>query len=173
MIHRNTRTTLALAIGCFALALGTWTAGCDSPPHEEDKDTKPPPRKKLDKPRGYLQTVVRSKTFAETQACLARMATLRQELVLYAQMNDGRFPPSLAALKRRNLIKTPMRGNEEYSYIAGQSTSSASGNILVYLEEVDHKGLCHVLRVGGTVEGISPDDLETELRRTRGRPKRR
>ena len=172
MRHHNNKTIPTLAIWSFALVLGAWAVGCDSPPHEDEKDDTPPTRKKLDKPGGYVHTIVRTRTFAQSQACLTRMAVLKQELMLYAQMNDGRFPPSLAVLKRGDLIKTPMSGNEEYSYVPGQSIGSDGSNILVYLELVNYKGMCHVLRVGGTVESISPEDLEAELGRTRGRPKR-
>ena len=173
MRHHNITAVAVGAVACVLLA--AWTLGCDSSSRDtkDEEDTKPPRRRKLDKPKGYIPTIVRTKKFADTRTCLARMAILKQELQLYAEMNDGKFPASLAELKRPRLIRTPMRGNEEYSYIPGQSTNRDPANILVYLEEVDHKGKCHILRIGGTVEAVTPDDLEAELRKTRARLKGR
>ena len=156
---------------CLAIGL----QGCDSSDRDSrrsrrkrkaEQPAQPAKRRKVKKPEGYLQTVIYSRTFAETRKCQTRLRTLSQELRIYASMNE-KFPDSLAELRRPDLTKSPMRDAGSYKYVGGQTPRMDGNNVLVYLEEINHRGKYHVLRLGGTVEEVDPKNLPAELQATR------
>lgn len=150
MKNRNNLRLIVAALLWSIVFLG----GCE--------DKKPQRSTEKKKPEGYLETVIHSKTFAETRTCQLRLRSLGQELRIYAAA-EGKFPASLADLKNPNLTKSPMRGNPEYIYIAGQSPNTPPRNILVYLEQTNHADKHHVLYIDGTTDSLTPEDLEKKL----------
>lgn len=149
MMKNNLRLIVVAVLGTIV-----FLGGCD--------DKKPQRSNEKKKPEGYFETVIHSKTVTETRMCQVRLRSLGQELRLYAAA-EGKFPPSLADLKNPNLIKSPMRPNPEYLYIAGQSPNMPPRNILVYLEQTNHENKCHVLYIDGTTASLSPEALKKAL----------
>jgi hypothetical protein len=85
---------------------------------------------------------------------------------MYAAAHDGLFPPALADLNRRELLRAPGPDGQEYQYVPGQRDSSPRTNILAYEKVPVHNGKVLALRVGGTVDLLAPADLDQALAQT-------
>jgi hypothetical protein len=119
---------------------------------------------------GYLETLVRSKKTAETTADKVHMKALSTNLTMHAVMHDGRFPAALKDLGNAALLKAPGSTGQPYRYIAGQTSAMPRTNVLVYEEKPVHQGgRCLVLRVGGTIDLLTPDQLKQAVAETQKR----
>lgn len=123
------------------------------------------------KPRGYFEGLAGAKDMAEEKACQAQLAGLRQALAMYATTNEGQFPASLEKLVESRaapseLLTCPRRGKQAYVYLPGQNQKMPAGNILVFEEDAVHRGRCNVLRLGGTVEALTSEQVSAERAKT-------
>jgi hypothetical protein len=130
----------------------------------------PPPERR----GGYLETVVGALHKTEAEACRARMVEVYRSLLMYANENDGQFPPSLeeafADGDARLATRCPGREAHAYLYVPGQTTLSPSDGVLVYESDEPrpaHRGNSTVLRVSGEVELLAPAELDEALAATR------
>ncbi len=107
--------------------------------------------------------------------CASNLCALAQGMNLYAERNDGAFPPDFQALiesvpLRHKLFHCPSLGAKVgdldacYVLIAGQRTSDEPTNVLVY-ERSDCHGRAggNVLFVDGHVEFVEPYSRVEEL----------
>ena len=140
---------LALALAAVVLA----GAGCGD---EEERKA------------SYL---VSAKDYAEAKACLAQLKSVGSALTMFASTHDGKFPASLDELIESGqisgeLIRCPHRKGGRYVYVAGQDQNMPPENVLVYEAEAVHRGDCNLLRLGGTPEAVTPEQLQADLAET-------
>jgi hypothetical protein len=115
----------------------------------------------------YLQTVFRSRKQAETLADKIALGVMGKDLLMYAATHDGQFPAGLAELGRRDLLGAPGPDGQPYQYVPGQRDSSPRTNILAYEKVPVHNGKVLALRVIGTVDLLTPADLDKALAQTK------
>jgi len=117
----------------------------------------------------YTQTMIDTKYTAETVKCQTNLRTIAQNIQIYALSNGG-FPPSLQALIEwsgsTQLFKCPSPDAGEYVYIPGQNGDMSPSNVLLYESKPVHDGRCSVLRLGGQVELLTPEELRQALAKT-------
>ena len=181
-VQRLNTPAAALATALLVLAGAACPGGCGS---SQDEEGKPAPAKRTarrarsapapakDQPSGvggYLETVVGARKLAETVADKVHMRALWTSLNTHAATNGGKLPDDLKALGSRALLNAPGADGQPYRYIGGQTTAMPRKNILVYEEKPVHKGRkVLVLRLDGTIELLTPDQLRLALAKTKGR----
>jgi hypothetical protein len=115
----------------------------------------------------YLQTVFRARKQAETLADKVALTVVGKDLTMYAAGHDGKFPATLAELGQRDLLHAPGPDGQPYQYVPGQRDSSPRNNILAYEKHPVHSGKVLALRVSGTVDLLTPADLDRALAQTK------
>jgi hypothetical protein len=117
----------------------------------------------------YTEAMVETKYKAVTVKCQTNLRTIGQNIQMYAISNE-RFPPSLKALVEwsgnTQLFRCPAPDGEEYVYISGQNGSMSPANVLLYEPKPIHDGRCSVLRLGGQIELLTPEELQQAVGRT-------
>lgn len=94
---------------------------------------------------------------------------LIRDAIRQFQVETGEYPLTLDDLVSKRLI-TPMAlkpsaNGQPYQYINHQRDDMPESNILVY-EEKPTAGMCMVLRRGGAIESLTPDQLKAQLDQT-------
>jgi len=117
----------------------------------------------------YTQTMIDTKYTAETVKCQTNLRTIAQNIAIYALSNEG-FPPSLQALVEwsgsTQLFKCPSPDAGKYVYIPGQNGGMSPANVLLYESKPVHDGRCSVLRLGGQIELLTPEEVQQAVART-------
>lgn len=117
----------------------------------------------------YGEALVDTKYTAITVGCQTNMRTIWQNLQMYAAAN-GSFPESRDALvewsENWRLFRCPATDGPEYVYIPGQTGDMPATNILVYEPQAIHDGRCSVLRLGGRIELLTPEELKLAVAAT-------
>ena len=117
----------------------------------------------------YTQTMIDAKYTAETVKCQTNLRTIAQNIQIYALSNEG-FPSSLEDLIQwsgsTQLFKCPSPDAGEYVYISGQRSGMSPANVLLYESKPVHDGRCSVLRLGGQIELLTPEELQQALAQT-------
>lgn len=117
----------------------------------------------------YTQTMINAKYNAETVKCQTNLRAIAQNIQIYALSNEG-FPPSLQALIEwsgsTQLFKCPSPDAGEYVYIPGQNGDMSPSNVILYESKPVHNGRCNVLRLGGQIELLTPEELQQALAQT-------
>lgn len=114
--------------------------------------------------KGYIETVLSAKDVAERTACKMQLRGLSTRLTQYAAAHRGEFPASLKDLDLlANDTRCPGVKARPYVYVAGKTTQSTPGDILLYEAEPAHGPNCNVLTVDGTVKEMTPDELSAAL----------
>ncbi len=117
----------------------------------------------------YTETMVKAKYDAISVKCQMNLRTIGQNIQMYA-VSNGRFPPSLQELIEwsgsTQLFQCPAPEGEQYKYIPGQGGNTPPENILLFGPKAVHDGRCGVLRVGGKIELLTPEELQQALART-------
>ena len=114
----------------------------------------------------YTQTMIDTTYAAETVKCQTNMRAIAQNIQIYALGNES-FPSSLEELVQwsgsTQLFKCPSPDGGEYIYIPGQNSSMPPSNVLLYESKPVHDGRCSVLRLGGQIELLTPEELKHAL----------
>ena len=117
----------------------------------------------------YTQTMINTKYTAETVKCQTNLRTIAQNIQIYALSNES-FPPSLQVLIEwsgsTQLFKCPSPDGGKYVYIPGQHGGMSPENVLLYESKPVHDGRCSVLRLGGRIELLRPEELQQALAQT-------
>ncbi len=117
----------------------------------------------------YTETMVKAKYDAISVKCQMNLRTIGQNIQMYA-VSNGRFPPSLQELIEwsgsTQLFECSAPEGERYKYIPGQGGNAPPGNILLFEPKAVHDGRCGVLRVGGKIELLTPEELQQAVART-------
>jgi hypothetical protein len=122
----------------------------------------------------YGETMIETRYTAETVKCQTNLRTISQNIQMYA-ISKNEFPPSMEVLKQwsgnTQLFRCPASDGEGYVYIPGQNTSMSPLNILIYESKPVHDGRCSVLRLGGKIELLTPEELQHAVTQTVARLK--
>ncbi len=117
----------------------------------------------------YTQTMIDTKYTAETVKCQTNLRAIAQNIQIYALSNEG-FPPTLEDLVQwsgsTQLFKCPAPDGGGYVYIPGQHGGMSPANVLLYETKPVHDGRCNVLRLGGQIELLTPEELQQALAQT-------
>ena len=117
----------------------------------------------------YTDSMVKTKYSAVTVKCQMNLRAIGQNIQMYA-ISNGSFPHSLEALIEfsgsTQLFKCPAPDGGKYVYIPGQNSSMPATNILLYETRPVHDGRCSVLRLGGQIELLSPEQLKQAVAQT-------
>lgn len=117
----------------------------------------------------YSDAMVDTQLKAITVKCQTNLRAIGQNIQMYAISNEG-FPPSQQELVEfggsTQLFRCPAPDGEKYVYIPGQNGSMPPSNILVYEPIPVHDGRCGVLRLGGQLELLTPEELEQAVAQT-------
>jgi hypothetical protein len=117
----------------------------------------------------YGNVMVKARYDALTVKCQTNLRAIGQNIQMYAVTNDS-FPPSMQALmeysESTQLFHCPAPNGGKYVYIPGQSGGMPPTNILVYEPNPVHDGRCNVLRLGGQIELLSPEELKQAMDQT-------
>jgi hypothetical protein len=119
----------------------------------------------------YTDTMVTTQNKALAINCHTNLRSIWQSIQTYAVTNE-QFPSSQQELIRwvgdSRVFRCPASDPPvEYVYVPGQSPSMPADNILVYEPEPVHDGRCSVLRLGGQIELLTPEELQAALARMR------
>ena len=156
------RARLALA-ALLAVAVGM--TGCSSKDEDGDKEQSP----------SYFKSMGIARDLTEERACEVNLRDISLALRMYA-VTEEQFPPgmvrrdgweglSLPAEK----LRCPSRSGREYVYIPGQDPTMPEDNVLLYEAEALHNGRCHVLRLGGTIDKLTPAERDAAVAETKRR----
>jgi hypothetical protein len=117
----------------------------------------------------YGETMVKTTYRAETVKCQTNLRAIGQNIQMYA-ISNNEFPPSQEALVEwsgtTQLFHCPATDGERYVYIPGQNSTMSPMNILVYEPKPVHDGRCSVLRLGGQIELLTPEELQQAVAQT-------
>ena len=117
----------------------------------------------------YTEAMIKTRYNALTVKCQTNLRAIGQNINMYAITNDS-FPPSTEALGQwsgnSQLFRCPDPNGQKYIYIPGQNGSMPPENILLYEPNPVHDGRCSVLRLGGQLELLTPEELKIAVTRT-------
>jgi hypothetical protein len=117
----------------------------------------------------YTKTVVETRYTAIAVKCQTNLRTIGQNIQMYA-ISNGEFPPSLEVLVEwsgsTQLFRCPAPDGERYVYIRGQNGGMSPTNVLLYEPKAVHDGRCSVLRLGGQIELLTPEQLQQAVAQT-------
>jgi len=117
----------------------------------------------------YGEVMVQAKHDATSVSCQMNMRAIGQNLYFYASSN-GTYPASLEELidfsGSTQSFKCPSPEGEQYKYIPGQGSDASDKNILLFEPKAVHDGRAGVLRLGGQIELLTPEELQQAVAQT-------
>lgn len=117
----------------------------------------------------YSEAIVDTQSNAKTLKCQTNMRAIWQNLQMYV-VSESRFPGSQEALEdwcgNTRLFKCPAGDRQQYIYIPGQRAGMSQLNVLIYEPEPVHDGRCNVLRLGGQIDLLTPEELKAAIAQT-------
>ena len=117
----------------------------------------------------YSDTMVQAKHDTASLSCQTNMRTISQNLQLYIASN-GTLPASLEELMEfcgsTKLFKCTAPEGEQYKYIPGHGGNSPDSNIVLFEPKAVHDGHASVLRLGGQIELLTPEELQQAIEQT-------
>jgi len=120
--------------------------------------------------REYSGAMINATRKATMIACQNNLQVIGQNIQVYAISGED-YPPSLQALREwsgsSQLFQCPDPNGGLYVYIPGQNGDMPGENVLVYEPNAVHNGHCNILRLGGRVEPLTPEQLSQALVQTR------
>lgn len=123
----------------------------------------------------YAETMVQAKHDATSVKCQMNMRSIGQNLHMYA-ITNGRYPGSLEELidfsGSTQLFKCPSPEGGRYKYIPGHGGNSPDSNVVLYEPKAVHDGRAGVLRLGGQIELLPPEELQQAIDQTLANLKR-
>jgi hypothetical protein len=123
----------------------------------------------------YGKVMVQAKHDATSVTCQMNMRAIGQNLQMYAVSNAA-FPASLEELMEfsgsTRLFECPSPEGGQYKYIGGQGRNAPDENIVLFEPKAVHGGRVGVLRLGGRIELLTPEELEQALTLTMDNLKR-
>lgn len=118
----------------------------------------------------YAHTMVKAQHDATSVSCQMNMRSIGQNLQMYA-ITNGTYPASLEELidfsGSTKLFKCPSPEGGQYEYIPGHGANSPDSNIVLYESKAVHDGRANVLRLGGQLEPLTPEELQQAIDQTR------
>jgi hypothetical protein len=120
----------------------------------------------------YTEAMSNTKLKAVDVKCQTNLRAIWQNLQVYL-VSNGSFPESQEALEQwsgssSRLFQCPDPNGPKYVYIPGQNENMPGQNILLYEPKAVHNGRCHVLRLNGQIDALTPEELQIALQQTLG-----
>jgi hypothetical protein len=108
------------------------------------------------KQRGYVSAVIHSRDHAKDAVSQQNLQSIGKAAMMYATMNDGKFPASLATLVEEDLLPEaathdPSCDNQIYVWRKGLSTDSQGDEILAHQVAKGPDGKMFAVTVRGQV----------------------
>jgi len=117
----------------------------------------------------YTDAMIKTRYTAITVKCQTNLRAIGQNIQMYAISNEM-LPPSSEALEQwsgnSQLFRCPDPNGQKYIYIPRQHGAMPAENILLYEPNPVHDGRCSVLRLGGQLELLTPEELKIAVART-------
>jgi len=117
----------------------------------------------------YSESMIETRYTAITVKCQTNLRAIGQNIQMYA-ISNGEFPSSQEALVQwsgsTQLFQCPAPDGEKYVYIPGQNADMPQENILVFESKAVHDGRCSILRLGGQIELLTPEQVQQAVART-------
>lgn len=117
----------------------------------------------------YGETMVQAKHDATSVKCQMNLRAIGQSLQMYA-ISNATYPASLEELVdftgNTRIFKCPSPEGEQYEYIPGHGGNASDQNIVLYEPKAVHDGRAGVLRLGGQIELLTPEELEKAVAQT-------
>ena len=117
----------------------------------------------------YGETMVQAKHEATSVKCQMNLRAIGQSLQMYA-ISNATYPASLEELVdftgNTRIFKCPSPEGEQYEYIPGHGGNASDQNIVLYEPKAVHDGRAGVLRLGGQIELLTPEELEKAVAQT-------
>jgi len=122
-----------------------------------------------------MPALVRARSLAQTVVAGTNLATIGKCLILYANENDGNYPPDLKTLIEKEglspkTLESPRKPKDftgpSFIYITGQNSLSDPENILAYENTEFCTEKINVLYNDGHVASVEPDTFKEELKET-------
>ena len=123
----------------------------------------------------YAETMVQAQHDATSVKCQMNLRTIGQNVQMYI-ISNGTLPASLEELMEfsgsTQLFNCPSPEGEQYKYIGGHGRNASDENILLFEPRAVHNGRAGVLRLGGRVELLTPEELQQAIAQTLANLKR-
>ncbi|MFA6135489.1 MAG: hypothetical protein WC869_15865 [Phycisphaerae bacterium] len=103
---------------------------------------------------------------AEDSKCMMDMDAVSRSIQVEAMANNGKLPQSLSSLYSSSQLRCSIGSHEAWTYIAGQNTNMPPTNVVLYETAGAHNGRCCVLRLGGSVDMLTPEEVKAEVSKT-------
>ena len=123
--------------------------------------------------KSYVEQTIEAKKRAKRTATAADLSSIYKSMLVQASVNDGEFPRTAEELVRQagipsGYVWVSSRPFEDHlmTYVGGQNQSFPSSNILMYQSVVGDEGTCLVLRLGGQIVRLSPEQVRAGLDQT-------
>lgn len=125
--------------------------------------------------KSYVETTLDAREHASEVTAGVNLSSVYRSLQIYALGHDGKYPETpeelmIEANLPKGYVQLPSKPDQESLtvYIGGQGESMPASNILIYESVLDGDGMCTVLRVDGTVERFSAEQVQVAVAETRG-----
>jgi hypothetical protein len=123
----------------------------------------------------YAQGMVNASNKAAAIVCTSNMGQIWQVLQMRSITEEelpGSFEELVNEVGTSGVFQCPEPNSPRYEYIPGQTLISPPDNILLFEPLPVHNGKCHVLRVNGTIELITPEELKAAIEQTKAHLRR-
>ncbi len=122
--------------------------------------------------KSYTEHVLDSRKIARRTVELANLTGIHRAIQQFAMMNGGEFPASKDQLASECGVHREIFADENptgagVEYIPSQNERMPKSNILLYEPKARRDGTHQVLRLGGEVEMLTSEQLQTALEQTR------
>ena len=122
--------------------------------------------------KSYTEHLIDSREVARKTVERANLAGIHRAMKQFAMMNEDKFPASKDQLASECGVPRDIFADESptgtgIEYIPSQNDRMPKSNILLYEPEPRRDGTSQVLRLGGQVEMLTPEQLKTALEQTR------
>ena len=118
----------------------------------------------------YAGAVVTTQNKATTLKCQTNLHAIWQNIQMYGMSNDklpGSFEELVEYGGNSRLFQCPEPNSPKYEYIPGQMLDSPGENVLVYEPLPVHGGKCNVLRVNGSIDLLTSQELQAAIEQTK------
>ncbi len=118
----------------------------------------------------YTTGMVNTRNEAIVIKCQSNLRAIWQVIQAYGLSNDNlpaSFDDLVEVTGMTQVFQCPEPNSPKYEYIPGQTLDSPGSNVLLYEPEPVHNGKGNVLRVNGTIELLTPEELQAAIEQTK------
>ena len=118
----------------------------------------------------YTTAMVKTQNKATLLKCQQNLYGINQSIQAYGLSNDElpeSFDELVEVVGMTQIFQCPEPNSPKYAYIPGQNLDSPPDNILLYEPEPVHGGKGNVLRVNGSIDLLTPEELQAAIEQTK------